>query len=265
MTEFVVTPTDRWFQTELATCKTQWLVSSPYIGGWLSRVQQSLPKSIRKVLLTRADLRDFASGASDLDTLCALAAHGTEIIISHRLHAKVYVIDENCGLVTSANATFNGMHGNYECGVVLRESASVRQAADLIISSFGARESPQRWTVAQLESLQEPVRQIKKTLPPKIIAASVEYRLLLDVDPRKPIGSSLREHLPGWTRLALEGVQMQPQVFDLDAFVSACAPLVVEHYPNNKNVRPKLRQQLQRLRDLGLIEFLGNATYERRS
>ena len=32
-------------------------------------------------------------------------------------------------------------------------------------------------------------------------------------------------------------------------------------HPHNRNVRPKIRQQLQRLRDLGLIEFLGGGTY----
>jgi len=34
-------------------------------------------------------------------------------------------------------------------------------------------------------------------------------------------------------------------------------------YPNNNNVRPKIRQQLQVLRDAGLIRFLGGGKYER--
>jgi type II restriction enzyme len=32
-------------------------------------------------------------------------------------------------------------------------------------------------------------------------------------------------------------------------------------HPHNRNVRPKIRQQLQRLRDFGLLEFLGDGTY----
>jgi type II restriction enzyme len=32
-------------------------------------------------------------------------------------------------------------------------------------------------------------------------------------------------------------------------------------HPQNRNIRPKIRQQLQILRDLGLIEFLGRGTY----
>ena len=34
-------------------------------------------------------------------------------------------------------------------------------------------------------------------------------------------------------------------------------------YPQNHNVRPKIRQQLQLLRDKGFIGFLGNGTYRK--
>lgn len=32
-------------------------------------------------------------------------------------------------------------------------------------------------------------------------------------------------------------------------------------FPNNRNIRPKVRQQLQKLRDAGLLDFLGSGTY----
>ncbi len=35
-------------------------------------------------------------------------------------------------------------------------------------------------------------------------------------------------------------------------------------YPNNRNVRPKIRQQLQVLRDNGYIEFLARGQYRLR-
>lgn len=36
-----------------------------------------------------------------------------------------------------------------------------------------------------------------------------------------------------------------------------------DKYPNNHNVKAKIRQQLQVLRDLGFIEFLGSGEYRR--
>lgn len=32
-------------------------------------------------------------------------------------------------------------------------------------------------------------------------------------------------------------------------------------YPENSNIKPKIRQQLQKLRDLGYLEFLGGGQY----
>jgi hypothetical protein len=262
--EFVTTPTEEWLKGALVRCKSQLLISSPYIGGWLPKLHRALPTTIRRVLLTRADMRDFASGASDLEAVCTLAGDGTEIISAHRLHAKVYVIDGACGLVTSANATSSGMRSNLECGVVLSDPQSVQAAAALILRAFGTHEPLQRWSVSELQSLREPVRRLQETLSPKLLTADIDARLLADIRPNTPLGRALREHLPGWTRLALEGVQMQQSAtFSLDTFVSACMPLVSKRYPNNRNVRAKLRQQLQRLRDLGIIEFLGGGTYRR--
>jgi len=34
-------------------------------------------------------------------------------------------------------------------------------------------------------------------------------------------------------------------------------------HPQNQNVKPKIRQQLQILRDRGFIEFLGNGYYRK--
>ena len=48
--------------------------------------------------------------------------------------------------------------------------------------------------------------------------------------------------------------------FTLDMIYSFEKELSIKH-PNNHNIRAKLRQQLQRLRDCGIIQFLGNGQY----
>ena len=48
---------------------------------------------------------------------------------------------------------------------------------------------------------------------------------------------------------------------DVYAFEARLAAI----YPDNRNVRPKIRQQLQVLRDHGWLEFLGRATYRVRA
>lgn len=54
-----------------------------------------------------------------------------------------------------------------------------------------------------------------------------------------------------------------PRVFTIEEMY-AYAPSLSLKYPKNHNVRPKIRQQLQVLRDQGFIEFLGQGRYIRR-
>ncbi len=52
------------------------------------------------------------------------------------------------------------------------------------------------------------------------------------------------------------------QVFSLEDMYSFETELQIKH-PENNNVRPKIRQQLQVLRDKGFVDFLGNGKYKK--
>ena len=52
------------------------------------------------------------------------------------------------------------------------------------------------------------------------------------------------------------------QIFSLNE-INAFESQLKEKYPSNKHITDKIRQQLQYLRDLGLIEFLGNGHYKK--
>lgn len=65
----------------------------------------------------------------------------------------------------------------------------------------------------------------------------------------------------GWTLDVLRAVQsLKKQEFSLDDAYSAEAHLARLH-PSNRHIRPKIRQQLQVLRDLGFLRFLGRGRY----
>ena len=56
--------------------------------------------------------------------------------------------------------------------------------------------------------------------------------------------------------------RIQESIFTLDMVYSFEKELAKKH-PNNHNIRPKIRQQLQQLRDRGVISFLGNGHYQK--
>jgi len=71
------------------------------------------------------------------------------------------------------------------------------------------------------------------------------------------LGASIR----GWTLDVLRCVRRLPPGFalaDMYAFEKELGKL----HPDNKNIRPKVRQQLQILRDLGLVRFVRPGRYE---
>jgi len=76
--------------------------------------------------------------------------------------------------------------------------------------------------------------------------------------------SFLRDATPesrGWTTDVLSCVrEIQKPVFSLDELYSFEKRLGKMHR-ENRNVRPKIRQQLQILRGRGVIEFLGRGEY----
>ena len=67
----------------------------------------------------------------------------------------------------------------------------------------------------------------------------------------------------GWLLDVLTCINsVQFDIFSLSMMYDFCDFLSVKH-PNNNNIQAKIRQQLQQLRDLGFIEFLGHGQYRK--
>ena len=216
-----------------------------------------------RVLVTRTDLRDFAKGASDIDAVCESARLGACVMSLPRLHAKVYIIDNRAALVTSANATHSGMRRNWECGIALTDERESAQLTKLVNEGFGATEQPQRWTLSELESLKEPVRVLRDSLPPSVptLTPGLEEHPKIVLSRWHWLSSTSPARLD---EAYVRGRGSQPrEEFDIHDIYRSCLPLVAKQYPSNKFPRERMRQQLQRLRDLGMIEFLGEGQYRR--
>ncbi len=67
----------------------------------------------------------------------------------------------------------------------------------------------------------------------------------------------------GWLMDILNCVNTLPdEMFSLDEMYAFESELLAKH-PQNSNIKPKIRQQLQFLRDRGFIEFLGSGKYKK--
>jgi len=260
----VISPTHDWLMRGLEECTESLSISSPYVGSYLAKAVSQLNRNVSVTLLTRTTLADFASNASDLDAVRAIAKRAGSVLSLSSLHAKVYVVSKTRALITSANSTFSGMYRNRECGFEVRKRRDVESLNAFIQNGFGSDPLPQPWTADELEVLRGPVEQLRAAIPRVATIQGQKVEALLRIRlPRRQYAALVRG-FAGWLQLTLEGIShISSDVFTMNEVMAACGPLASERFPENRHVREKLRQQLQRLRDLGLILFLGNGRYER--
>jgi phosphatidylserine/phosphatidylglycerophosphate/cardiolipin synthase-like enzyme len=260
----VTSPTDDWLIRAIEGCRDSFSVSSPYVGKYLSDVVSQLDGTVSVTLLTRTTLADFASRASDLNAVCSLARRAGSILSLSALHAKVYVVGKKRALITSANSTYSGMHRNRECGYEITKRAEVLLLDSFIKTGFGTRPIPQRWTLEDLDQLRDPVARLRASIPRVATLRGKEVEALLRINLSQQQYRELIESFSGWLQLTLQGIsRIASHIFTMNDVMAACAPLAIDRFPENRHVREKLRQQMQRLRDLGLVQFLGNGRYER--
>ena len=263
--QIVTTPTHEWIAERARACSARMLVGSPYVNNAIIDLTGIVSKDVTRTLVTRTDLRDFAVGASNLDTLCALVKDGVAVHSLSDLHAKMYVFDDSSALVTSANATVSGMRRNLECGLGTQDTRFVKALACSLMSGLGTGVSPQELNLKELEELYAPLEAIKVSMP-KMPRTSVRTPDEFAEVPTFSIEDRemLLKGFTGWKRLTLEGVLSMPDDgFELDDLYRVCEPTAVKQYPDNHNVQAKLRQQLQLLRNLGIVEFVTPGNYKR--
>ena len=262
--QIVATPTFDWLAEHARDCNSRILVGSPYVNDGIINLTNLVSKEVSRTLVTRTDLRDFALGASNLDTLCSLAKDGIAIHSLSNFHAKIYVFDHNSALVTSANATFSGMYRNFECGLATEDEQVIKQLAKSLLSGLGADRPPRKMKLEELESLYIPLKAIKTSLPKPSRVAPTDNVPAVEATFSISDPEMLLEGVSGWLRLTLRGVLAMPETgFQLRDLVNECSGAAAKEYPKNQHVVAKLRQQLQRLRDLGIVEFVSPGQYRR--
>ena len=263
--QIVTTPTLDWLAEQAMDCSSRMLVGSPYVNDGIIKLTDMVSKAVSRVLITRTDLRDFATRSSSLDTLCTLARDGVAIYSLRHLHAKMYVFDNSSALVTSANATNSGMRRNLECGLSTNDRSLVENLAKSLMSGLGADQPPTKVKPNELENLQGAVEAIKVALPKPLDIASGG-----DEPPSSEMTYSISDTemlvkgFTGWRRLTLEGVLAMPESgFRMEDLLKVCGPMAARKYPKNNFVDAKLRQQLQLLRNVGIVDFVRPGYYRR--
>jgi len=210
--------------------------------------------SVSIELITKVNLRDYHNKVSDLDAIRQTLLNGGNVFNCSNLHAKVYVFDDSQCVITSANLTSSGFRRNAECGL-LTDDAVIVSLSLAFYNSMVVREDVGKITKRKLDEISE----LLEKIPP---VPHIEYpRLELSMSPDRSL-SAISDGLSGWKRDVFISLGQFGESFT-SIEVSTMAQQLRTKYPHNNNREAKIRQVLQQLRDLGLVEFSSPGVYRK--
>lgn len=180
-------------------------------------------------------------------------------------HPKLYIIkthDIANLVIGSSNLTEGGMKNNVEINALIRAAPAEEVVSDVYAIYNSLKYLPTCITPdEELLGIYDKIYAERKKLAGAITQNSRYHQLdeqfhkKLAQLPRPPL--TIRD-LHGWQKLVYEQLPNRPfRTRDIYRF----AEEFQRYYPENRNIKPKIRQVLQQLRDLGIIRHIARETW----
>jgi len=237
-------------------------ITSPFVKeNVCSELLAFKNESVSIDLITSFKLLNIYSGSLDVLALEKILDNKGTVRNFPRLHSKIYLFDDKEVIITSGNLTNGGLLNNYEYGIYTNDSKIVAQS----VSDFNLISTNENTGIIKKSDLKK-VKEILSKIPkeesvklPRLEIESPENSFDIIEIENNLILSSLK----GWKLEVFKCANSIPnQIFTLNE-INQFESHLKTIYPTNNTISHKIRQQLQYLRDLGLIEFLGNGKYKK--
>lgn len=231
---------------------------APFIKtGIINDIFKYKKRNVNIKAVTNVKLMSFYRKVLDIDALSKIIISDGELYNYPTLHAKIYIFDDNRLIITSANLTETGLKKNKEYGILTDECPLVESAN----IDFDQMCSDDVTGIVKLKHLKD-IQKIIDDIPKETRIELPKYKIETDeVFSYSIIKSS--SNLLGWKKDIYDIIVEFPDdhfaLKDFDYHINDLKIL----YPQNHNIKAKVRQVLQQLRDLGLIMFEGNGSYIR--
>ena len=265
--EIIKNPSTEIFLNLVRTSNEQ-LLSSPFIKSNMAQmILDNKPQTANVSLITSYKLTNFYRNSSDLYALKLFIQSKIPVRNFPKLHAKTYIFDSRRAIITSANLTMGGFKNNYECGVLIDDAKTVSDLKSDFLTIFKDEERVSVVTEEIVSITEEILNKIPKEKKVKFEKSEKDLfpeRVYEAEDDLYDAGvETITRTLSGW-RLDIFNIisQIPANIFNLEQAYIYKNQLQKMH-PENLNIEAKIRQQLQELRDLGLIEFMGKGIYRK--
>lgn len=206
-------------------------------------------------LITNFNLNYFYRRSSDIEAINKIIDAPYNVLNCQNLHAKIYIFDDEVSIITSSNLTYSGFNRNLEYGMKV-DDRSITQTIVNDYDTIVEHHLDNSVTKNQVTLIKEILENTPKQPQDNVFSSEIEGIFHIHEN-------EIVESLNGWTKETFIVVDnLENNIFvlsELNKFV----PHFKKIYPNNNNIEAKIRQQLQLLRNLGLIKFEGQGVYKK--
>jgi len=265
--EIIKNPVTDIFLDLVRTSKEQ-LLASPFVkANVATMILDNKPREAQMSLMTSYKLTNFYRSSSDLTALKSFIENKIDVRNYPMLHAKTYIFDSDRAIITSANLTLGGLQNNYECGVLIHDTDTVGRLKSDFLKIFADEEKVSIVTEEILSTTEDILAKVPKEKRIKFEKSEKDLFPVVSYEPEDDLYdggiTTITNTLSGWRLDTFNVVsKISAKIFKLEQ-VYAYKQHLQKLHPENRYIKAKIRQQLQELRDLGLIEFLGRGVYRK--
>ncbi len=265
--EIITNPSTDVFLDLVRSSKEQ-LFASPFIKANIATmILDNKPRESKMSLMTSYKLTNFYRSSSDLAALKSFIENKIDVRNFPLLHAKTYIFDSVRAIITSGNLTLGGLQNNYECGVLIHDSNTVSRLKSDFLKIFSDKEKVSIVTEEILSITQDILAKVPKEKRIKFEKSEKDLFPVVSYEPEDDLYDggieTIINTLSSWRLDTFNVVSRIPtNIFKIEQVYDYQQQLQ-ELHPENRHIKAKIRQQLQELRDLGLIEFLGKGVYRK--
>jgi len=237
-------------------------ITSPYVKANICQeIIEAKSNDTKLELITSFQLPRIYNGSLDLAGVEHILENDGVVKNYSRLHSKIYIFDDVKAIVTSSNLTNGGLITNFEYGVLIEEINLVRKIVDDFINLSSQEKTGMinREIVNEARKILSKIPKIASPKFPELVIETPEFSGDTLLDSVEAIQSSLKS----WKLDIFNCLNVLPnQVIKLSE-IYVFEDKLQRMHPENQNIRAKIRQQLQYLRDLGLLEFMSDGQYRK--
>lgn len=248
MLQLLKNPIEPLFMSLLSESSKKITLCAPFIKkDIIKRILSEKKEKTDIVVITSSNIASFVRKASDIEAIELLLSNNIKVYNHQHLHAKIFSFDTTRTIITSSNLTFNGLIRNYEYGVLIDDKDTVFDIEDDLQCLIDDELSGE-FKIDSVDFIKEQIDFYKDK----------EYKILVDKEGDEQLQSEVKnisKSLKSWQKDVYDVIELKLEekfkLQDLYKFEKQFQDL----HPNNSNIKPKIRQILQQLREKGLIKF----------